>query len=570
MGTSVIATRPWLARYATGIPAELPAPEQSAIDQFRAAARRAPAAPAIYYFDTTISYGELDAMSSSLAAGMRGLGVRAGSRVALMLQNVPAYWVAQLAAWKIGAAVVPLNPMFRARELEYHLCDSGAVALVTHEGLYHDVAAEAVGYTPTRHVITCSELDFLPLGERPAVLAGAERRPSRKTWDLGELVARHAGAADPAAPVTPDDIAMLTYTSGTTGRPKGAMNTHANVAHNAEVYRAWMGLTAEDVIVGAAPLFHITGSIAHLAAAALVGAPVILTYRFDAAELLRQIERRRGTFLMASITLYNALMSHSGIAARDLGSLTKCFSGGAPIAPALVEQFRRLTGAYIHNLYGLTETTSPSHAVPLGMEAPVDAASGALSVGLPIPGAVVKILDDAGAELPPGAIGELATRGPMVVPGYWRRPEESARALADGWLRTGDVGWMDERGWFFIVDRKKDMIIASGFKVWPREVEDALYEHPAVREAAVIGVPDPYRGESVKAYVSLRQGTGPRVRPDELIAFCRERLAAYKCPRAIEILPELPKTATGKLLRRELRERHLAAERAAVMPLAAD
>jgi len=224
----------------------------------------------------------------------------------------------------------------------------------------------------------------------------------------------------------------------------------------------------------------------------------------------------------------------------------------------LVEQFLARAGAYIHNLYGLTETTSPSHAVPFGATAPVDAASGALSVGLPIPGALVKIVDDAGNELPVGSVGEFATWGPMVVPGYWQKPEESAKAMRDGWLFTGDVGHMDAEGWFFIVDRKKDMIIASGFKVWPREVEDMLYQHPAVREAAVIGVPDAYRGESVKAYVSLKPGSAGDVSPEELIAFCRERMAAYKYPRAIEILPELPKTATGKLLRRQLREQHLA------------
>ncbi|HMQ32806.1 MAG TPA: AMP-binding protein [Chloroflexaceae bacterium] len=553
---SVAATRPWLAAYAPGVPADLPAPELSAIGQFRAAARRGPDAPAVHYFARTISYGELDGLSSAMAAAMAELGVRPGDRVALYLQNVPQFWVAQLAAWKLGAVVVPLNPMFKAQELEYHLCDSGAVALVTHEGLYADVARQVVPDTPAVHVITTSELDLLGDGPRPAPLAGAERRRLGETWDMLELCARHAGAADPAAPVAPADSAYLTYTSGTTGRPKGAMNTHANVAHNAEVYRVWMDLSARDVVVGAAPLFHITGAIAHLAAAALVGAPVILGYRFDAGALLSLIERWRGTFLMASITVYNALMHHPEIGARDLGSLTKCFSGGAPIAPALVERFQALTGAYIHNLYGLTETTSPSHAVPLGARAPVDAASGALSVGLPVPGAVVRVVDEAGQEVPAGTVGELWTSGPMVVPGYWRRPEDSERAVGGGWLRTGDVGWMDPAGWFFIVDRKKDMIIASGFKVWPREVEDVLYQHPAVREAAVIGVPDDYRGETVKAYVSLKGGAAAD--PGELIGFCRERLAAYKCPRQLAILPELPKTATGKLLRRRLRELHAA------------
>ena len=556
---SASTSRPWLARYAPGIPAELPAPALSAMDQFRAAARRDPDAPAIFYFETTLSYGELDALSSSLAAGMAALGVAPGQRVALNLQNVPQYWVAQLAAWKLGCVVVPLNPMFKPRELEYHLSDSGAALLITHESLYHESAAELRQSLPALQLITTSELEFLGPGDRPALLAACERHPVPGVWDLLELCARHTGAPDPLVPVAPSDLAFLTYTSGTTGRPKGAMNTHANVAYNAEVYRIWMQLSAQDVIVGAAPLFHITGAIAHLAAAALVGAPVILCYRFDAPELMRQIALRRGSFLMASITLYNALMNHPAIGDHDLSSLTKCFSGGAPIAPTLVEQFLARAGAYIHNLYGLTETTSPSHAVPFGATAPVDAASGALSVGVPIPGALVKIVDDDGNELPVGSVGEFATWGPMVVPGYWQKPEESAKAMRDGWLFTGDVGHMDAEGWFFIVDRKKDMIIASGFKVWPREVEDMLYQHPAVREAAVIGVPDAYRGESVKAYVALKPGSVGNVSPEELIAFCRERMAAYKYPRAIEILPELPKTATGKLLRRQLREQHLAA-----------
>jgi long-chain acyl-CoA synthetase len=553
---SIAATRPWLAAYASGVPADLPAPTASAIDQFRTTARRTPSAPAIHYFKTTLSFGDLDALSSSLALALSRMDVQHTDRIALYVQNVPQFWIAQLAAWKIGAIVVPLNPMFKAQELEYHLRDSGAVALITHETLYAEIAREVVRGFPGLRVITTSELEFL--AETPPLLATIERCRPPETWDLLELCARYQDAADPAVAVTPDDIAYLTYTSGTTGRPKGAMNTHANVAYNAEVYRIWMDLNPHDVIVGAAPLFHITGAIAHLAAAALVGAPVILGYRFEAGEVLRLIERWRGSFLMASITVYNALMHHPTLAERDLRSLTKCYSGGAPIAPALVERFERNTGAYIHNLYGLTETTSPSHAVPFGARAPVDEASGALSVGLPIPGAVVKIVDEQGQEVPPGTVGELWTSGPMVVPGYWQKPEESQRGMGEGWLRTGDIGWMDAAGWFFIVDRKKDMIIASGFKVWPREVEDMLYQHPAVREAAVIGIPDEYRGETVKAYVSLKDGQ--QASESELIAFCRERLAAYKYPRMLEILPELPKTASGKLLRRQLRDMHAASE----------
>ena len=241
---------------------------------------------------------------------------------------------------------------------------------------------------------------------------------------------------------------------------------------------------------------------------------------------------------------------------RDLSSFSKVYSGGAPIAPAMVEAWERQFGAYIHNIYGLTETTSPSHIVPRQRRAPVDPTSGALSVGIPIFNTIVRVVDERGEELPVGEIGEFETSGPQVVRGYWGKPEETAHALPGGALRTGDVGFMDEQGWFYVVDRKKDLINVAGYKVWPREVEDVLYEHPAVREAAVVGVPDEYRGETVKAFVSVKPGR--ETSPEELIAFCRERLAAYKYPRRVELLDELPKTPTGKILRRELRARESA------------
>ena len=234
--------------------------------------------------------------------------------------------------------------------------------------------------------------------------------------------------------------------------------------------------------------------------------------------------------------------------------LAKCYSGGAPVAPGLVQQFEQRFGCYIHNIYGLTETNSPSHGVPFGACAPIDPASGALSIGVPIPNCEARILslDDPDREAPPGEAGELALKGPMIFDGYWNKPDESAKAFHNGFFRTGDVAIMDSLGWFYIVDRKKDMIIASGFKIWPREVEDILYQHPAVKEAAVIGVPDAYRGETVKAFVALKDGCAGTT-AGELIHFCRERLANYKAPRDVEFLPELPKTATGKFMRRALR-----------------
>jgi long-chain acyl-CoA synthetase len=312
-----------------------------------------------------------------------------------------------------------------------------------------------------------------------------------------------------------------------------------------------MDIGAADAILGLAPLFHVTGLVAQLALGAWAGIPLVLFHRFDAAEALRLCEKWGATMSLAAITAYIALLHHG-----DGGRfLPKCYSGGAPVAPSLTDQFEARFGAYIHNIYGLTESNSPSHAVPLGVRAPVDPASGALSIGVPVPNCDAKVLslEDPAREAAPGEAGELALRGPMMFAGYWNKPEETARAFIDGYFRTGDVAIMDERGWFYLVDRKKDMIIASGFKIWPREVEDTLYQHPAVREAALIGEPDAYRGESVKAFIALKDGH--QADSAEMIRFCRERMSAYKCPREVEFIPELPKTATGKFLRRALRER---------------
>jgi long-chain acyl-CoA synthetase len=334
------------------------------------------------------------------------------------------------------------------------------------------------------------------------------------------------------------------------------MNTHGNIAFNARVYQAMQRLDETDVILGVAPLFHVTGEVAHLAAAALAGIPVVLYYRFDPAETLRLIERWKVTTTVAAITVYIALMSHPDMTKTDLASFSKAYSGGAPVSAAVADQFEDMAGQYLYNVYGMTETNSPSHIVPLGKRAPVDPESGALSVGVPVPNCIMKIVDlkEDTRELPPGRIGEIVDSGPIIVPGYWQQPEETKKAIRNGWLYTGDVGKMDDDGWFYVVDRKKDLIIASGYKVWPRDVEDVIYQHPAVRETAVVGVPDAYRGETVKAYVALKTGEAHSIGPEDIIDFCKERLAAYKYPREVEIVSEIPKTLTGKILRRTLRE----------------
>jgi long-chain acyl-CoA synthetase len=547
---SVYDERPWLALYDEGVPADIEPEYENALEMFQASARRAPESTLIYYFDSALSVAEVDRITDGLAVGLRDLGVSPGDRVACYLQNVPQFIMTMLATWKAGAIMVSINPMNREREVLELLNDSKATALVTLESLYGDVAAPIIGDTGVRAVITTSELDFLD-GEVPATMAGVERGRHEGTHDLLELVREREGRKLDPPKLSADDVAFLTYTSGTTGPPKGAMNTHRNVVFNSQAYREWCRLSSDDVVLGVAPLFHVTGLIAHVGVGLLTPMPLILFYRFDPAVCLELIEKHRATFTVGSITVFISLMNHPDADSRDASSLEKIWSGGAPIPPATTDAFEQKFGGYIHNVYGLTETTSPSHGVPFEKKAPVDETSGALSVGLPIFNTVVRIVGEDGNDVPPGEVGEIVTRGPQVVPGYWEKPEETANALPGGELHTGDVGFMDEHGWFYVVDRMKDQINASGYKVWPREVEDVLYEHAAVREAAVIGVADPYRGESVKAFVSLKAGQST----DEstLISFCKERMAAYKYPRQIEILDELPKTVTGKILRRQLR-----------------
>jgi long-chain acyl-CoA synthetase len=311
------------------------------------------------------------------------------------------------------------------------------------------------------------------------------------------------------------------------------------------------------VVLGIAPLFHITGIVAHLAIAFHMGIPMVFFNRFDARDVLRLIEKHHATFTVASITVYIALLNHPDLKSFDISHFQKAYSGGAPVSPSTVAKFQEAMGLTIHNVYGLTESTSPSTIAPLGQNGPVDEASGALSVGLIIPGLEAWVVDVDNPEtiLPPGEEGELVLRGPSIVSGYWQKPEETALAIRDGKFHTGDVAKIDAAGWCYIVDRKKDLINVSGFKVWPRDVEDVLYRHPGVKEAAVVGVPDSYRGETVKAFVSLSDGFVGKTTPDELIRFCKERLAAYKYPRIVEIIDDVPKTTTGKMLRRELRER---------------
>lgn len=547
------ADRPWLARYPAGSPADIEVEHPTALAVFDAAVAAEPDSAFLHYFDATLTFAEVNAAADAVAAGLVAEGFGTGDRLAVYVQNNPAFVIGIVAAWKAGGIAVAINPMNKQRELTYMLVDSGATALLTLDDLYVDVAEPVIrtGTTAVRTVVTTSPLDFQTRDD-PRLFAGAQRRRPAGTHDLVETIERFDGTPQPAPSPTADDIAVLTYTSGTTGEPKGAMNTHGNLAFNAQTYRDWTGLKPGEGVLGVAPLFHITGLVGHVMTSMLVRAPLTLTHRFAPDVTLDAIRERRPVFTVAAITAFNALSAASGATPADFESLRVLYSGGAPIAPAMADRLEKVFGAYIHNIYGLTETSSPSHGVPLGVRAPVDPTSGALSVGVPVFNTVVRVVGEDGDDVAVGEVGEFVTSGPQVVRGYWNKPDKTAESIPGGELRTGDVGFMDSDGWFYVVDRKKDMINASGYKVWPREVEDVLYTHDAVREAAVVGVPDEYRGESVKAYVSLQDGAS--VEPEELIAFCKEQMAAYKYPREVEIVGELPKTVTGKILRRELRD----------------
>ncbi|CAM5350997.1 class I adenylate-forming enzyme family protein [Streptomyces aurantiogriseus] len=544
---------PWLAHYRPGQPASIEPEHHTMLELFRASVARAPDQVALRYFDGEVTTGRLDQASDALALVLLESGFQRGDRLAVYVQNDPGFVIGLLGAWKAGGAAVAINPMNKARELEYLLADSGAKALLCLDSLYRDIARDviAAGRTSVETVITTSELDWQARNDE-RVLQTPRLPAADGTLDLLSLIEVHDGRRPGVVPPQPDDIAVLTYTSGTTGRSKGAMNTHLTMVYGCYNFREWLGLTSADSVLGIAPLFHITGLVGHVGLSLLLACPLVLTHRFHPAVMLDALREHRPTFTVAAITALTRLAEESNKPAEDFSSLRIVYSGGAPIAPAVNDAFQAKTGIYIHNIYGLTETNSPTHGTPLGAKAPVDPTSGALSIGVPLFGTVARVLDDDGEECVVGAVGEIAISGPQVVPGYWNRPEETAAAFPGGELRTGDVGFMDADGWFYLVDRKKDMINASGYKVWPREVEDLLYTHPAIREVAVVGVPDSYRGETVKAFVSLQPGA--TAAPEELIRYAKDNMAAYKYPRLVEIVDELPKTATGKILRRQLRD----------------
>ncbi|MER5959409.1 AMP-binding protein [Streptomyces sp. NPDC001893] len=509
-----------------------------------------PGAAALRYFDGALSAQDVDAASDALAAAFEARGTRRGDRVGVYLQNIPQYALVLLALWKLGATALGLNPMYRRHELRRIIDDAGAIGIVCADADAEETLGTLEGST-VRWLISTSALDYQSRNDA-RVFATTERPAPAPDGDLAALIEEFGGSRPTPVQLTRDDVAFLTYTSGTTGPPKGAMNTHGNVLSVVATCGAWTGLSDGDVVLAIAPLFHITGAVVNAAISLLTDTTLVLTGRFHPEAVLEAIAEHGVTFTIGSITAYNAIYELPHAQPRHFASVKTLYSGGAPIPPATVERFQERFGVYIYNGYGMTETTSAVIAVPPGRRAPIHLPSGTLSIGLPLPHLTARVVDLHGRPVPSGEQGELELSGPQVVPGYWRKAEATAQTMPEGRLRTGDVAIIDEQGWVYLVDRLKDQINVSGYKVWPREVEDALYEHPAVLEAAVIGQPDDYRGETVVAYVSLK--TGQSATQEELIAFSRGRLAAYKCPRQVHVIADLPKTQSGKIRRAELRK----------------
>ncbi|KUF08245.1 class I adenylate-forming enzyme family protein [Leucobacter sp. G161] len=545
-------TQPPVSHFPTDISATITASWQRRVDA-------APDAPCITYFDRTLSAADVDDLSCALAAALIDRGVRAGDRVAVSLQNIPHFPIAMLAIWRVGGIVVPLNPMYRARELNTALSSSGAVGLFCAPEAV-GIVTEAAPGADLAWVLTADDRQFQqendprvfpPRTSDPAATVTGER-----PFVLGEMandLEHFAGERPSPVPRKASDIAMLSYTSGTTGPAKGAQTTHRSVLLVAFHFIDWGGLNADDRILALAPLFHITGSVIIGIGTLLSPGCLVFLNRPRPDVALEAFTRHRVTVAIAPITMYTALYELPHATREDFASVRQLFTGGAPVPPAKVAAFEERFGHYILNGYGLTESNAGIIGVGIGERAPVHEPTGTLSVGRTMAGISIRILDDDGTEVPPGAAGQLELSGEQLASGYWQEPEATAETFPEGRLLTGDVAIVDEDGWIFLIDRIKDQINSSGYKVWPREVEDVLYEHPAVREVAVVGEADDYRGEAVLAYVSLREGMSTT--QEELIAFAHDRLAAYKSPRRVEFIDELPKTLTGKIKRRELRDR---------------
>lgn len=547
--------RPWLRHYPEEVAPSFDYPKHNVAHLLEKAAAEFPERAAIEFMGKTLTYRELLASVYQFAGGLRSLGVSAGERVAIMLPNCPQMIIAYYGTLIMGGIAVMTSPLYMEGELAYQLEDSGATAIITLDLLFARVL-HVRQKTKLNHMIVTSIRDYLPFPKN--WLYPLKMKKDGQSLAIPDVpgVVRYKRWLASSAPLTSahsvdaeQDVAMIQYTGGTTGRAKGVMLTHYNLIANTVqtsnwFYRAQRG---KETFLAALPCFHVFGLTVLLNLGIHLASKLILLPRFDTMQVLECIQKEKATIFPGAPTMYIAINHHKEVAQYDLSSVQACVSGSAPLPLEVQERFEAITGGRLIEGYGLTEASPVTHANPLWGYRKIG------TIGIPFPDTDAKIVNpDTGETMPVGAIGELAVRGPQIMKGYWNRPEETADVLKEGWLHTGDMAKMDADGFFSIVDRMKEMINASGFKVFPRDVEEVLFEHPQVKEAAVIGVPDPYRGETVKAFIVPVEGAA--ITEKELEGWCRAKLAAFKIPRQIEFRAELPKTMVGKVLRRKLVE----------------
>ncbi|SDH34493.1 long-chain acyl-CoA synthetase [Alteribacillus persepolensis] len=552
----------WLQHYPKGIPKSLHYEEKSLHSYLEEAAAKHPFKTALHFMGKNMTYQTVYEKARRLAYRLQQLGVKKGDRVAVMLANTPQSVICYYGVLMAGAVVVQTNPLYVEKEIQHQLKDSQAKVMICLDLLFPRVE-KVRAQTDVEHVIVTSIKDYLPFPKNFIYPLTQKRKNNLRvhivyneiTHPLKEILSTKAGKLKDYHIRPKEDLALLQYTGGTTGRAKGVMLTHYNLVANTKQCLTWMEKTkkGKEVLLAALPFFHVYGMTTVMNVSVMHDAKMIILPKFDPLQVLKAIQKHRVTLFPGAPTMYVGLAHQPKLKKYDLSSIKACLSGSAPLPLEVQEQFEQLTKGKIVEGYGLTE------ASPVVICSPIWGKRKPKSIGLPWPDTDAAILSqETGNIAEAGEIGEIIVKGPQVMKGYWSREQDTKAAFKDGWLLTGDMGYMDEDGYFYIVDRKKDMIIAGGFNIYPREVEEVLYEHPAVQETAVIGVADPYRGETVKAFIVLKEHQ--HVTKEELEEHCRKYLAAYKVPHQFEYRKELPKTIIGKVLKRTLSEEENAAE----------
>ncbi|QHJ71653.1 AMP-binding protein [Planococcus halotolerans] len=546
--------KPWLAHYPPEIPQTLEYESKPVQDYLTHTYETSPEKTAIHFMGKDVTYKELYDSAMKFASYLQSLGIKKGDRVAIMLPNSPQAVIGFYGILYAGGVVVMTNPLYTEREIAYQMKNSGAKAILAMDILYPRIS-KVFKDTDLENVIITGIKEYLPFPKN-MVYPFIQKKQYGITVKVEHRGTNHLfseimkTATTDVAKTEFDfekDLALLQYTGGTTGSPKGVMLSHKNLISNATMCDSWLYKTkhGEETVLGIIPLFHVYGLTTVLILSVMQGNKMVLLPKFDPETALKTISKQKPTLFPGAPTLYIGLMNHPDIKKYDLSSISACLSGSAPLPVEVQEKFESITGGRLVEGYGLTETSPVTHSNLVWG----DRVKG--SIGLPYPDTDCKVFQPGTTEeVPHGEIGEIGIKGPQVMQGYWNNPEATAATIVDGWLMTGDLGYMDEDGHFFVVDRKKDMIIAGGFNIYPREIEEILYENEAIQECVVAGIPDPYRGETVKAYIVLKEGKS--ITEEELDAYCREHLAAFKVPRIYEFRTELPKTAVGKILRRSL------------------